>query len=385
MYVSAGLGFLTKGPVALALPAIVFSLYLIITRRAGKLLREMMLPAGVLIVAAIILPWYAAIYMEHGWTHIESFFLKDNLSRYTEPVWGPRRGLFFYFPVLMGDLFPWSLFLFPAIYMALRGRKRENDSDEKLRHGTLLILWVAVIVIFFSLSSNKEDLYILPVFTAAAALAGGFLAGPDPERRGSKSWVTGALAVIIAVAGAAIIYLSGRAGGVVGGASAIGYLALGGGAVSAYLAISRKDFHAVVGTGITFIAINWVFVTRTLPDFERYKPVRPFCEIIRREASPDALVGYYRLASPSMVFYLGRPVFEYYYEEEMKSAFASGREIYCVMTAQDYAAIRESLPASTNVLASHPVFQVKLRLILEGIGHPQVVLVKHTGGANIPQ
>jgi 4-amino-4-deoxy-L-arabinose transferase-like glycosyltransferase len=386
MYASAGLGFLTKGPVAVVLPAIVFFLYLVVTRRAGKI-GDLMLPVGALIIAAIILPWYAAIYLEHGWTYIESFFLKDNLSRFTEPIWGPRRGPFFYIPVLIGDMFPWSLFLFPAIYLALRGKKNENDGCERSQHGLLLILWVAVIVIFFSLSSSKEDLYILPVFAPAAALAGGFISGLRPEPRRSRIWVTGMLAAIISLLGAAVIYLNGVSGAVsmIGGASVIGYLALIGGAVSAILAILRKDFHAVVGTGITLLAINWVFVTWTLPDFERYKPVRPFCEIIKREASPDALVGYYRFASPSMVFYLGRSVFEYYYEEELRSAFASGREIYCVMTAEDYASVKESLPGATNVLASHPVFQVKLRFILESREHPQVVLVKHTGGANSSQ
>ena len=33
----------------------------------------MMIPLGVVIVAAIVVPWYAALYHEHGWTYIRSF------------------------------------------------------------------------------------------------------------------------------------------------------------------------------------------------------------------------------------------------------------------------------------------------------------------------
>ncbi|HWP44551.1 MAG TPA: glycosyltransferase family 39 protein, partial [Blastocatellia bacterium] len=371
MYASAGLGFLTKGPVAILLPAIVFLLYLIITRQTGAL-RSLMLPAGALIIAAIVAPWYAAIYLEHGWVYIESFFLKDNLSRYTEPVWGPRRGLFFYVPVMIGDMFPWSFFLIPALFKRKAGEEWPDAvCTGRARPRLLLILWIAVIVVFFSFSSNKEDLYILPIYSAAAALAGGFLSalisGSEPGHFRAGRWATVAIGAVILLGGAAIIRLfdSGSTGYRLGGARAIGYLALAGGAAAVLLSLTRRVFPALAATGITFLVINWVFVLWTLPDFERYKPVRRFSELIKREASRDAMVGYYRFASPSMVFYLGRPIFEYYSEDELKSAFASGREVYCIMTAQDYEAIRESLPGRTNILASNPVFQVKLRFILE--------------------
>src|SRR5258706_3061155 len=74
-----------------------------------------MLPTGALMVAAIVLPWYWAIYSQHGWLYIKPFLLQDTLSRYPQPVWGPRRPIFFYLPVIAGDLFPWSLFLCFAI------------------------------------------------------------------------------------------------------------------------------------------------------------------------------------------------------------------------------------------------------------------------------
>ena len=72
---------------------------------------------GAAIVAVIVLPWYVAVYSEHGWLYIKSFLLLDNVSRYTEGNWGPSRGPLFYLQVALGDMFPWSLFLPAALWI----------------------------------------------------------------------------------------------------------------------------------------------------------------------------------------------------------------------------------------------------------------------------
>src|SRR5581483_2006856 len=66
MYVAAGFGVLTKGPVAVFLPAVVFLIYLASQRRLGDL-RRLMLPTGAAIGLAIVLPWYVMVYREYGW------------------------------------------------------------------------------------------------------------------------------------------------------------------------------------------------------------------------------------------------------------------------------------------------------------------------------
>jgi hypothetical protein len=140
---------------------------------------------------------------------------------------------------------------------------------------------------------------------------------------------------------------------------------------------------AIVAIAFTVIISSWIFVTNTLPDFERFKPVRLLCDVIDRSAAPDSLVGYYRVASPSMVFYLRRQIFEYYNPQEVVQAFGSGKEAYCLMAMQDYEAMKGALPHSTYVLASHPVFQVKLRGIFDKVEPPQVVIISNKGGIEI--
>src|SRR6185436_9031291 len=74
-----------------------------------------------------------------------------------------HRGVWFYVPVVLSDSFPWSLLLPLAAVLAWRSRSRLE---------TLLWCWIGAIVVFFSLSAGKQDLYIFPIVPAVAALGG---------------------------------------------------------------------------------------------------------------------------------------------------------------------------------------------------------------------
>jgi 4-amino-4-deoxy-L-arabinose transferase-like glycosyltransferase len=398
MYVAAGLGVMTKGPVAVALPAIAFVIYLALHRELRRL-REMMLPLGALIVAAIVSPWYLAIYEQHGWHYISTFILKDNLSRYTQPVWGPRRGYFFYVPVIIGDMFPWSLFFIAALLTGawrwLKSSKQlslEQAGSLNLRLQRLCLIWVAVIVIFFSFSQNKEDLYILPIYPAVAAVVGAYLARAlrDDSAKIISQWVrwtAAALGLLLAATGAGILYVFAHSSAdyQFDGARLSGVFAIAGGLAGLTVALLKRQRLALLASALTVVAFNWVCVLRVLPDFERFKPVLPMCERIANEAPADAMIGYYRYAAPSMTFYLRREVFAYYEPEELLAAFASGRTIYCLMLAEDYESLKPQLPQA-GVLASRPVFQVKLKFILDKREPPQVLLITNKeGGATFAQ
>jgi 4-amino-4-deoxy-L-arabinose transferase-like glycosyltransferase len=396
MYASIGLGVLTKGPIALLLPALAFFIYLAVGRRLTKI-RELILPAGVAIIALIVLPWYVAVYAQHGWGYIEAFILKDNFARFAQQAWGPSRGPLFYVGVIAGDFFPWSLFFAAALWCEARGGQAwrrafsrstpSNSADpattetEQSRCSALLVIWIIVIVCFFSLSRSKEDLYILPVYPAAAAITGKLLARWLSGCQSAESPARGAaviMGVALLIGGAGVLYLfgSGAQGYELGGATAIGSTAIIGGLVGISAVARKKRLVTVLAPVSAVVVFNWIFVLWTLPDFERYKPVRPLCEVASSKPR-DALVGYYRLASPSMTFYLRRPIFEYFAPEDIRKAFSSGKDVYCVLTAAEYDAIKQELPTPTHVLARRPAFQVKLKSILDRAEPPQVLLVSN--------
>lgn len=407
MYACTGFAVITKGPVAVLLIVLVLGIYFLVSRRLSEI-RRMMLPTGLIVIALIVLPWYLAIYFQNGWGYIETFLIKDNLSRYMEPVWGPRRGIFFYGPVVVGDFFPWSLFLLPLFWKALRRVwpfKRTTTPEGSLDHQewdnyALLLIWMVVIVVFFSLSKSKEDLYVLPIFPAAAALVGNSLSRLFSIKKfhwqSAVRWTALCLGLFMIAAAAVILFLFNNSVQPykLAGTLLISFVGIIGGVITASATLRNKARLAIATTAMTVIACNWVFVAWTLPDFERYRPIRALSGVIAAEAGPDAMVGYFRAAYPSMVFYLRRPIFEYVApgeptaarileQQEIEAAFSSGKEVFCLMSASEYEKIRSMLPPEVRVLASHPIFKVKLKGILDRGELPQVLLISNKGGPNI--
>ena len=372
MYVAAGFGVLTKGPVAVFLPAVVFFIYLASQKRLGDL-RHMLLPTGAVISLAIVVPWYYLLYREHGWEYIGSFIFGENLGRYAEAVGEQSRGLLFYIPVMLADLFPWSLMIPLALWWAIRYHRRD-------RVARLLVVWIAVVVVFFSLSGTKEDLYILPIVTAEAALIGAMLATAVEDVAAIRpiAWSAAATAVLLLTTGSGALWFFAIVRRyALEGAAFVGAVAAVGGAV-ALVWLLRRNLLASVATIVTSLAvIAWCVVLCTLPDFERYKPVKPFSDIIRSRASIGAIVGSYKFSLPSMVFYLHRPVMEVVLPDHLRAVFYSSSDVYFIMAEDEYDSVKDRLPVDTYVLARQQMFDLKPRNFLEGSELPRFVLVSN--------
>jgi 4-amino-4-deoxy-L-arabinose transferase-like glycosyltransferase len=396
MYIAVGLGVLTKGPVALVIPALAFSLYLITTRNL-KYIHQMMLPIGSLIITTIVLPWYLLSYSEHGWLYIKSFVLGDNISRFTES-WGPSRGPLFYIPVLLGDLFPWSILLVPAIALALGIKIFNADSqdagtiDTKKNIRWLLLIWGASVIGFFTLSSSKQGYYLLPSYVAFAALIGGILLIIIKENYISSLLnlisrsTTIFLLLTLLLIGVGLLYIFYRSGRIyqLNGISYIGYVLITGSIISLIAFFKRMRFLSVVVTALAIILINWTIVFHTLPDYERYRPVRPLSEFIKSKANSQSVIGYYGYAAPSMVYYLQRPVFEYFHKEDLAKALSSGNEIFCLITDKDYESLKHQMPVRTCIAASHEMFQLKWKSLFSDNELPKMLVITNNHSC-IPQ
>jgi len=389
MYASVGLGVLTKGPVAAALPGLVFALYLLVHGEI-KRVREMMIPVGALIVLAIVVPWYAALYQRYGWTYITSFFLGENVARFTDGVGvETRRGPLFYLPVVLSDSFPWSLCLFGAAASWVADRRARQsapalqvaDATRAARVRTLMWLWVIGIVGFFSLSAAKQDLYIFPIVPIVAALGGLLIARSradgTPERPGWLGLTAGIIGTLLTAAGLWTLYIFHAAGTVyvLNGARVVGVAAAVGGAVALALALARRPRAAFVAIILALVTLNWVFVIRVLPSFERYKPVpRLSAAIQQRLATGDAVV-HYNVALPSMVFYLRRHIDVLFEREAFLRALREDRTVFAVLSAQDYAALRSEIGVPTCVLQRESTVNVKLKAVLARDPLPEVLLI----------
>ena len=383
MYLSVGLGVLTKGPVAAVIPFMVFVVYLAVHRELGRL-REMMIPSGALIALALVAPWYIALYMQHGWTHITGFFIGENFDRFTETIGVQARGPFFYLQVLPSDTLPWSLCL-PAVVMTWWADRRREGQTAAVRIRTLLLLWIAIIVVFFSLSQTKQDLYIFPIVIAVAALGADWVArafgspGVRPQPDNADAWFKWTFAVfgvVMALLGVGVLYLFSGDGTVyIDGARAAAMIAIVGGLVVAVLPWRRRYAVAVSATLLVFIAFNWILAVRALPDFERYKPVVPLSRIIEQRAGPADVVAHFDVALPSMVYYLRRHIAGGLDEGAFTQMLRSDRRVFAVLPADRYEALKETMGVETCVIGRHLTSDIRLRSLLERQPPPEVLLI----------
>ncbi|HLD50711.1 MAG TPA: glycosyltransferase family 39 protein [bacterium] len=163
-----GLAFLTKGLIALVLPAGIFLIFLLGTKNLGEL-KRMRLVAGFAIIALVILPWILSISRQEP-EFFNEFILKQHFSRFATGTFGRKRPFWFFAPILIASAFPWTCFLPAAI---ARGMKEELLKRRKLQ---FLLCWIAVVFVFFSIPKSKLPYYILPVSMPIAILIGDFFA-----------------------------------------------------------------------------------------------------------------------------------------------------------------------------------------------------------------
>ena len=396
MYAAVGLGVLTKGPVAAALPALVFAIYLAVHGEL-KRVRHMMIPAGLLVVLAIAVPWYAALYHRYGWTYITSFLVGENFARYTEGLGvETRRGFSFYIPVVFSDSFPWSLCLFGAAGLWLsdwRASRRRKDTagdvagivpDQAqlaLRVRTLLWLWVLGTVGFFTFSAAKQDLYIFPIVPAVAALGGLYIAretasGSVAAPR-SLRLTAAAIGLFLSVAGVGTLYIFQTAGKVyaLDGAAFVGAAAAAGGMVAFALALANRSRAALAAVLLSLVTLNWAFVIRVLPSFERYKPVPPLSAAISQRLREGDIVAHYNVALPSMVYYLRRHIEILFEQDPFLQLLRGDRTVFAVLSASDYAQLEPIAGVDTCVLDRRPTVNIKLKAVLARDPLPEVLLI----------
>lgn len=191
-YIFMGLAFLTKGLVGVVLPAFIFLAFLIWTKNLQEI-KKMRLGWGILIMAAICLPWLAALSLKKSdFFHV--FFIQHHWLRFTTKSFSRVRPFWFFIPLFFALGLPWSFFTPAAV---VNGLKKGTKDRRKIQ---FLICWIAVILVFFSIPRSKLPYYILPMsmpfaVLIAALFSDRLLSGKGPHL--SDPWVKGAWIVTL--------------------------------------------------------------------------------------------------------------------------------------------------------------------------------------------
>jgi len=170
-----GLAVLAKGlvPLVLAAPLLM-----------GRHVRDWLRWRVLLPFFLVALPWYALCYWRNGWAFIHEFFVVHHFSRATSNALMHGQPVWFYLPILLAGLLPWTPLL------GLMARRTVYRDGQRV----FLAVWVLVVLVLFSISVNKLPGYILPLLPAAAAL----MALALDEVADARVWLAACAALLVA-------------------------------------------------------------------------------------------------------------------------------------------------------------------------------------------
>jgi 4-amino-4-deoxy-L-arabinose transferase-like glycosyltransferase len=277
-----GLGFQTKGPVALFVPGLALLLVLAVNRRRPLPLGLGAAVAAVLAFAVLGLGWFVLVYHRMGADPLAHFFLRENLERFAGEAYDVGRPFWFYLPAYLAEGGPWSPFLPLALWRLVRA----DGGDDAGRPGArLLALWVALVLVPLSLSRGKVDYYLLPLYPALSLLVARYFAAV-PWRGLDRNWARGVL--VLATAAIALFLLrppqvpEAWLPGV--GPRALLLFVLVASAAAFVLTAIRPTAGRVAASLAASPAATWlVLVNFFLPAFAAAQPNRAIAEDVARE------------------------------------------------------------------------------------------------------
>src|SRR5271156_400483 len=192
-YIFMALGALAKGPVApfLAFVVIVFSAVAI--HESQLILRTLWLP-GIFLFCAIALPWYIAVQMRNP-EFFREFIVEHNLGRFSRNLYHHTEPFWYYLPVVLIALLPWTVFAIAAFIHSIRTWWTDRASiaaprDSLKNHfGIFARCWLVAPVVFFSVSQSKLPGYILPALPAGALLLAEYLGHHLQSEKPAAAWL----------------------------------------------------------------------------------------------------------------------------------------------------------------------------------------------------
>jgi 4-amino-4-deoxy-L-arabinose transferase-like glycosyltransferase len=186
-WVAIALGFLTKGPIALAIPLVAFVTLAIFRRReaSGKTLLAGCF-AGFALFLLLAAPWFLAVFQRVP-ESAHYMILGQAAGHLLGTTIKNRPGNpFYFFGILAAGLLPWT-FLLGWLW---RRSEISNLKSQISKDGWLLLnVWAIFTFALFSFSHAKLPAYILPIFPALAVMLALRFFGEGRNGESAPRWV----------------------------------------------------------------------------------------------------------------------------------------------------------------------------------------------------
>jgi len=292
-WAAGALAVLAKGPVGLLLPLGIALVTLAVDRDLRRW-RRFAPFGGPLLFALICGAWVAAAAVwgpaEYSvWGALKEHFIDRGIHgmHHAQPWW-------YYAKVLPVQLLPWSFLVPGALVMAWRRRDRMDR---------FLLVTVIFVVLFFSISTEKRTLYVLPAFPAFALMTARFIGvvlGWEEGPAMSRKWVTvgqGILGALLTLLGCAAPFAVQRLEVVSPLAiSALAVMLLATGVVTLLSVFRSRLLASTLVPGIGFAVALLLTAVVVFPMFDALKSSRQFADTISSRTAASVAAGHQVLA-----------------------------------------------------------------------------------------
>jgi hypothetical protein len=169
-----GLAVLSKGLIGAALPFTALVIYSLVARD-WRFWRRLHFAKGILVLMTVTAPWFVWVSLRNP-EFFHFFFIHEHFERFLTKVHSRYQPPWYFVPMLLVGMMPWTFLMFAALARAPRGEARDA-----FRPRLFLLVWSVFVFAFFSASSSKLPSYILPMFPALALLIGEYASRLSPR------------------------------------------------------------------------------------------------------------------------------------------------------------------------------------------------------------
>jgi len=305
-----GLAVLGKGPAAIVLAGGAVAIWTLVTKQWRAAIR-LAHPVAILSFCVIAIPWYALCAVRNP-DFLRVFLWQHNVERYATPMFHHRQPFWYFGPIILLALLPWTALLWPA---AREGLRLWREKSWICSPGFFFACWALWPVVFFSFSQSKLPGYILPAIPPLA-LVGAAAANRAISEDGARSRaLLSAIGATWLVLGAASAFAGPRWIHVqlVGPIAAspglyVAVLALVIAAVVTVAAFRARPATAILLCAVSLAAAVEIASLRLLPAIDPLVSARPHAEFMRNDLHPDRIFTYHlsRSWNYGLAFYFQR-------------------------------------------------------------------------------
>jgi 4-amino-4-deoxy-L-arabinose transferase-like glycosyltransferase len=333
---------------------------------------DLLIVGGLAVLVAA--PWFLAMADHHGLAYMHRFFIGENLERFATDRYNEPRPIWFYVPIVLGGLMPWSPFILLWLPTWRRVFKRERMIT---RAEWRAIIWAAVPFVFYSASIGKQPRYILPMLPPMALLLARSVIARLPDaapqvtprtgRQTALAWCGTMCAVLFFILGMLLhrarpllFVLTPSLALVCTGiitASAVSVL------VAAW---SRRRWALPVTMAVASIAtlLSLQYSVASAADLEPVQVMARKYANVYQGHEPSAT---YRVFVRNLVFYTGVKQTDLVQPQEVVAFLQQPTRVLCVITKDDLAGLARDHGLKTRTLAEVQYFNpagVRLRTLL---------------------